>query len=105
MAQAKDKPDAEFGETATETKAGASHIRFVGHPSEDENSACTVFGKTFYRGKWVPLTNLDGTNPEKKALTEFQLGKLTANPAFELGNGEDAPVPGVSDEVEPSEEA
>lgn len=78
-------------------KADFTHIRFVGHPSQDENSACVVFGKQFYRGKWVPWANLDGTNPEKKALTPEQLEKLTNNPAFEKGNGEDTPVPGVVD--------
>jgi hypothetical protein len=79
---------------------GHSHIRFVGHPSDSENSATVVFGKQFYRGKWVPLSNLDGGNPDKKALPPEQLAKLIANPAFQLGNGEDTPVPGMGDEGE-----
>lgn len=80
---------------AAEPKGDPSHIRFIGYPSDDEHSSTEVFGKRFYRGKWVPLSNLDGGNPEKKALPEAQLKKLLHNPAFQLGHGEDTPVPGM----------
>lgn len=103
----KAKEDIDTADVAVEAKTGSStHIRFVGHPSDDENSATVVFGKQFYRGKWVPITNLDGTNRDKKALPPEQLAKLLANPAFQVGDGEDAPVPGMVDvEEAASEEA
>lgn len=84
-------------------KGPPTHIRFIGHPSDDENSSTSVFGKVFYRGKWVPIENLNGGNPEKRAMHPDQLRKLigddeghTGNPAFQLGHGEDTPIPGVA---------
>lgn len=97
--------DKKAASAAEKPKGAVTHIRFVGDPSEGEGSSCTVFGKTFYRGKWVPLTNLDGTNTEKKALDPSELAKLKGNPAFQLGDGTDAPVPGVDGEAIVSEEA
>lgn len=86
---------------------GKTHIRFIGHPSQEENSATVVFGKQFYRGKWVPISNLDGGNPDKKALEPDKLRKLLANPAFQVGAPSDDPPPGFGDdgEVEQHEEA
>ena len=86
---------------AKEVKAKEpTHIRFIGHPSDDEHSATEVFGKRFYRGKWVPIANLNGGNPEKKALEPAQLAKLLANPAFQVGDGKDSPVPGMNDDTD-----
>lgn len=84
---------------ATPTKP--THIRFIGTAGDDtENSSCSVFGKVFFRGKWVPLTNLDGTNPDKTPLTEAQMVKLLGNPAFQLGDGKvDDPLPGMDEDV------
>lgn len=88
----------------TQPASTDSHIRFVGHSEDGENSVCTVFGKNFRRGVWVPFSNLDGTNPDKKALTEGQIAKLRANPAFETGDGNaQFSLPGV--EETPAEEA
>lgn len=96
MASAKDDKTFLEGVAAAFAKSdNKSHIRFVGHPSEDENSATVVFGKQFFRGKWVPISNLDGTNPDKKALPEEQLLQLLENPAFQVGSGDEAPVPGM----------
>jgi len=83
-----------------------THIRFVGTPGDaTENSYTEVFGKRFYRGKWVPLENLDGRNREKKALTYNQFTKLVSNPAFELGDGEDTSLPGAAGTADEAEEA
>lgn len=93
--------DGELGSAAEAPKATRSrrgkadgdeptHIRFIGTLGDDtESSSCVVFGKLFYRGKSVPLSNLDGTNPEKTALSPEQFAKLKANPAFELSDGTD----------------
>jgi hypothetical protein len=103
---ADDKKTAPADDKKAETTKEPTHIRYVGHPSQDENSTCTVFGKAFQRGKWVPLANLNGGNPEKKALEPGQLEKLLGNPAFQLGDGKDAPIPGSSeDDGLPVEEA
>lgn len=99
MAKVEDKP----AEVAA--KPG-SHIRFIGHPTHDENPTTTVFGKLFRRHVWVPVANLDGTNPDKKALEPGQLKKLMGSPAFQVGDGSDTSRPGSgTDEEEPSEEA
>jgi hypothetical protein len=98
MAKANDTPEADAPAVAVgASKSGApTHIRFIGHPSDDENSSTSVFGKVFYRGKWVPLANLNGGNPEKRALDGDLFAKLVRNPAFQLGNGDDSPIPGVT---------
>ncbi len=95
------------GAMKADTSGPPTHIRFVGNASSDESSECVVFGKRFYRGKWVPLANLNGSNPDKKALDEGQFKKLLGNPAFEVGHGEDKPIPGNASDIEqvPAEEA
>ena len=57
--------------TIDEAPVTPTHIRYIGHPSHDENPTTTVFGKLFRRHQWVPLANLDGTNPDKKALNDI----------------------------------
>lgn len=98
------KEELEAKAKATPAKGAKTHVRFVGHASDDEHSATEVFGKRFYRGKWVPIANLDGTNPEKKALSDVQLKKLLGNPAFQVGDGSDTPVPGMEEEDTPKAE-
>lgn len=102
-AKAPPEPSTKASKKAKVT-AEPTHVRFIGTKSDDtEASSCVVFGKNFYRGKWVPISNLDGTNPDKKALEPEQLVKLLNNPAFELGDGND--VDGPSGSVEVAEEA